>query len=137
MESLEKQSLDEDEEDKESHSINDTSKDQTKQLTKVTSKSVIDVKQTDRKTVQSRNNMVSNLRSKFKNGFQHPDNSGPPSKTVETMRHKDFVKTMTDEFTQDLDEAYEYNKAFSKHIAVKVNNLKRYEKQKRTRIMQQ
>ena len=58
-----------------------------------------------------------------------PGAEGPcSSKRIDTLRHRDFVKTMTNEFTDGLEEAYEYNKEFSHHIAVKVNNLKRYEK---------
>ena len=72
--------------------------------------------------------LINSLKNKFKLGFVPGAEGQTSSKRVESFGHRDFVKTMTNDFTNGLEEAYEYNKEFSHHIAVKVNNLKRYEK---------
>ena len=37
-----------------------------------------------------------------------------------------IIKTMTDEFENELDDSYQLNVAFSKKLAGKVNNLREY-----------
>lgn len=55
----------------------------------------------------------------------------------ESILTRDFVRTMSEEFERDLDQAYQFNKAFARHLTQKVNNLQQFERQKRSRLMQQ
>ena len=49
-------------------------------------------------------------------------------KVEDNIKAHDFVRTMTDQFEKDLDEAYQFNKAFARHLTQKVNNLQQFEK---------
>ena len=52
-------------------------------------------------------------------------------------KHCDFVRTMTDEFENELDDSYQLNVAFSKKLAGKVNNLRQYTMQKTKKMVRE
>lgn len=51
------------------------------------------------------------------------------------VHHKDFIKAMPEVQKAALDQSYAYNVAFSKHLKSKTNDLQKYEKAKRKRVM--
>lgn len=51
------------------------------------------------------------------------------------MQHRDIVKTMTESERKDLNESYQHNLGFVKHLTQKTNDLQKYEKAKRKRVM--
>ncbi len=52
-----------------------------------------------------------------------------------TMQYRDMVQTMTESERRDLNESYQYNLGFVRHLTQKTNDLQKYEKAKRKRVM--
>ena len=74
----------------------------------------------------AKNKLVQALKAHFMKMID-PEGTITP-KVEDNIKAHDFVRTMTDQFEKDLDEAYQFNKAFARHLTQKVNNLQQFEK---------
>ena len=51
------------------------------------------------------------------------------------VHHRDFIQSMPESQQAKLHNSYAYNVAFGKHLTHKTNDLQKYEKAKRKRVM--